>query len=145
MARALMATPKVGQEVDAQCTKCKMLLNHVVVAKVAEVIKRVKCLTCGSDHVYRNPNAAEAVKARSPAAATKTKRAPAISDYEEAMKGRDLQKAARYKPQSEFNKNQLIDHPKFGFGVVTEKKEGSKVEVLFREGSKTLVHGLVTQ
>lgn len=144
MAIKSTGTPKVGQEVDANCTRCKMLLNHVVVAKVGEVIKRVKCLTCGSDHVFRDPNSGEAKKARSPAAtatAPKPKRA-AINDYDEAMRGKDLGKATRYKPVLTLSANQLVDHPKFGFGVVTDIKEGGKVDVIFREGTKTLVHGL---
>ena len=34
----------------------------------------------------------------------------------------------------------LVQHPSFGLGVATANKDGSKIEVLFEEGPKVLVH-----
>ena len=48
-----MATHKVGGEVDAFCTRCKMTLAHTILAMVGTKIARVKCNTCGGDHAYR--------------------------------------------------------------------------------------------
>ena len=53
-----MATDKdrtpVAQNVVTMCTKCKMLLDHVVVFHNAEgIVDRVKCRTCGTEHKYR--------------------------------------------------------------------------------------------
>ena len=47
--------PKVGGDVDAYCTKCRMDLSHRVIAMVANEPKRVKCLTCDGEHNYRKP------------------------------------------------------------------------------------------
>jgi hypothetical protein len=135
-------TPPVGKDVDDFCTKCKMLLNHVVVAKVGETIRRVKCLTCNTEHAYRG----EKPKAEKGEAAVKKKKASTgtvkASDYDTLMKGRDLSRAKKYKPASVFEKNDVLDHPKFGMGLVLGDKDGSKIEVAFSDGVKTLIHNL---
>jgi hypothetical protein len=117
-----------------------MLLNHVIVAKVGDTIKKVKCLTCGSEHMHKT--AATAAKTKTAGA---KKAAPAkvrASDWDVLMQGRDLTRAKRYKPDSSFAKNDVVDHPKFGMGLVLMDKEGNKIEVAFRDGPKVLVHNL---
>jgi DNA-directed RNA polymerase subunit M/transcription elongation factor TFIIS len=137
-------TPAVGKDVDDFCTKCNMLLNHVVVAKVGETIKRVKCLTCNTEHAYRGEKAKAEKSAKSAAALRKRVASSQVkaSDYDTLMKGRDLSKAKKYKPASSFEKNDVLDHPKFGMGLVLGDKDGSKIDVAFSEGVKTLVHNL---
>ena len=45
---------RAGGEVDAWCTKCKLVLNHRVIAMVAGTPVRVECSTCnGSHHNFR--------------------------------------------------------------------------------------------
>jgi hypothetical protein len=45
-----------------------------------------------------------------------------------------------YAMRSTFTKGQLITHPKFGKGVVTDV-ETVRVEILFQDGKKKLGHG----
>ena len=40
-----------------------------------------------------------------------------------------------------FTTDELVTHPKLGAGVVTRVVDANKIEVLFREGLRTLVHG----
>ena len=42
-----------GSEIDAWCTKCRMDLLHRIVAMVRGRPKRVICMTCNSEHNYR--------------------------------------------------------------------------------------------
>ena len=49
MAKAL----KAGGEVDSWCTKCKLFLNHRIIAMIGAKPARVECSTCGSHHNYR--------------------------------------------------------------------------------------------
>jgi len=137
-----MATPAVGKDIDSFCTKCDMVLNHVIVAKVGETVKRVKCLTCNTEHAYKS-----ATKA---AAAPKKKRAVGVragkvvaTDYDTLMRGRDLSRAKKYKPADRFAKSDVLNHTQFGIGIVLGEKDGSKIEVAFADGQKTLVHGVV--
>jgi hypothetical protein len=116
-----------------------MLLAHVVMAKVESQVKKVKCHTCGSEHVYRGTTAPVAKPATKRRAAPATIRA---SDYDLLMKGRDLTRARKYKPAVTFDKNEIVDHPTFGMGIVVKEKDGNKIDVAFRDGLKTLVHRL---
>ncbi len=130
----------VGGDVDAHCTKCKMELAHVIVAMVDTRPKRVECKTCGSTHNYRsNTDVKEATKRKTKRTTTKAAQAQA-QDYETALAGRDIASAQRYRITEEFQEGAVVDHKKFGLGVVTRVLSGSKIEVIFREGSKTLVH-----
>ena len=53
---------RVGAEIDAHCTRCRMLTNHRVVAMVEGTIKRVICLTCSGQHNYHPPAGQKALK-----------------------------------------------------------------------------------
>ena len=44
-----------GDDVEAWCTRCRMNLNHRVIAVVGNSIQRVVCLTCGSQHKFYPP------------------------------------------------------------------------------------------
>jgi hypothetical protein len=44
---------RVGGEIEAYCTKCRLMTNHRIVAFEDEKIKKVICLTCQSQHVFR--------------------------------------------------------------------------------------------
>jgi hypothetical protein len=139
-----MATQKVGGEVDAFCTRCKLTLAHTILAMVGTKIARVKCNTCNGDHVYRSapgttdrPAAPRASRAAS-AAATKAEKV--IISFEEQLAGKDVANAPRYSPKDTYQVDQVIQHPTFGTGLVTAVR-GDKVDITFRTDVKTLVHG----
>ena len=49
-----MAKPlRAGGEVDSWCTKCKLVLNHRIIALVGTTPARVECSTCSSHHNFR--------------------------------------------------------------------------------------------
>ena len=52
-----MSTLIAGQEVDDQCTKCKLFLAHTIVAMDGTNIIKVECKTCHSVHKYRGKKA----------------------------------------------------------------------------------------
>ena len=56
------------------------------------------------------------------------------------MEGREAGSADPYAVSSKFGADDLIDHPTFGLGIVKEARSGNKIEVLFEEGPKLLVH-----
>jgi hypothetical protein len=62
--------------------------------------------------------------------------------WEEHMAGQPDEAFLPYSLNARFERGALIQHPKFGRGVVLVV-EGSKVEVLFAEGKKKLGHALV--
>ena len=145
-----MATQKVGGEVDAQCTRCKLTLAHTILAMVGTKIARVRCNTCGGDHAYRaapgvtgrpppsgRTSRASRASSSSPAAAKAEK---VVISFEEQLAGKDIANAPKYSPKDTYKVDQVIQHPTFGLGLVTVVR-GDKVEVAFKSETKTLVHG----
>jgi hypothetical protein len=144
-----MATHKVGGEVDAQCTRCKLTLAHTILAMVGPKIARVRCNTCGGDHVYRaapgvtdRPSSSSTARAAraSSGAASPTKAEKIIISFEEQLAGKDVANAPKYSPKDTYQVDQVIQHPTFGTGFVTAVR-GDKVDITFRTDTKTLVHG----
>ncbi len=129
-----MAILKAGQEIDDQCTKCKLLLAHTIVAMDGESVLKVECNTCHSVHKYRGK------KAKSTRAKTTKKTAVKVVPFEQLIAGKDLSRATRYKISTMLAQDEIIDHVKFGLGIVTHVLGDNKVEVEFSEGPKVLVH-----
>jgi hypothetical protein len=145
-----MATHKVGGEVDAFCTRCKLPtpLAHTILAMVGTKIARVRCNTCGGDHAYRSgPGLTDRPSASSRAATARAAGAPkapkpekAVITFEEQLAGKDIANAPKYSPKDAYQLDQVIQHPTFGLGLVTAVR-GDKVDIAFKSETKTLVHG----
>ena len=147
---------KVAGEIVSHCRKCGLDLNHIVVAMVASQPKRVLCQTCKTEHAYHRP--AEERGSSSP----KTPRAPSsprvsrsarAESESAALNAREKEWGSRiagkatsaftaYSPRTTFKADQLMRHPKFGDGYVNEVIDVGKIEVMFKDGPRTLAHGL---
>jgi hypothetical protein len=143
----------VGETILAYCTSCKMDLNHVVVAKKNDEVKRVSCLTCQKEHNYRAPKGKKAepkkpaaekskpVRSASSAAARKIK-AKATRDEQawiEAVGADSPQGEARtYGMTEAYQPGELIQHPVFGLGRVHGVQLTGKMQVIFRGGVRLL-------
>jgi hypothetical protein len=136
-----------GDDVDSRCLKCKAVTNHTIIAMQDEQIAKVQCNTCGGRHNYRpvKPVAKKAVR-RSAGKLTPAKARARVSKeekqaeyFEKVMAGQDQAKALPYAMSSDYNDNDLINHPTFGLGVVTRKISPTRIEVVFREALKVLV------
>jgi hypothetical protein len=60
--------------------------------------------------------------------------------WEEQVDGKPDEGFVPYVLSERYGKGQLIVHPKFGKGVVTDA-DAHRVEILFQEGKKKLGHG----
>jgi hypothetical protein len=136
--------PRVGGEVDAACTKCKMLLGHTILAMVGSRIARVRCNTCQGEHNFRTsgektraPRASAAPKR--PAARAAAVAAASGGTLDSLIKGKDISQPLRYRPDQAFVKDNVIQHSSFGLGVVISVR-GEKMDVMFDAGLKTLAH-----
>lgn len=130
-----MATKKykVGAEVEALCTKCKMDRLHAIeTLKSDGNINRVICKTCQGSHLFRRPKGAGAKKTKT--TRRRKKGAVVVGDAE-------LAKAKPYKMDGNFAVGDVIQHKKFGPGSVVDVRSGGKMEVGFEDGSKLLVCG----
>ncbi|MEB2311604.1 MAG: hypothetical protein OZ921_02620 [Sorangiineae bacterium] len=143
-----------GSEIDAWCTKCRLDLGHRIIAMLGPKPARVVCMTCGSEHRFMAPrallakgsSAAKPTRVAAPrAAARPTQRALAelerVRGWEQRIAGKSPDAFARYSMDRTFATGQLLLHQKFGEGYVTSVLSAGKIDVMFRDGSRTLAHG----
>jgi hypothetical protein len=111
---------------------------------VGGLAKRVQCLTCNKQHNYRAPRGEEKApkkKAAPTGRAPSKARAPAYRQEWEAHVSRQADGSfVPYSTGSTFEAGQLIRHARFGRGYVKESLGAQKVNVLFEDGVKTLIH-----
>jgi len=50
----LIREPRLGDDIDDFCVRCKRVMNHNIVSVVGGKPAKVRCRTCHSDHDYRN-------------------------------------------------------------------------------------------
>lgn len=158
MATVITKKVAVAGEIDAWCTKCRMDLNHRVVAMVGDQVKRVFCLTCKTEHNYHKPKSAPAAAAKRAApggakkttgrttaaereaAAAKAERAR-VNTWERAIAGQPSSAFRPFRITETFGEGDLVRHSKFGDGVVARVVDRMKVEILFQDGARTMAHG----
>lgn len=126
-------TSSVGDIIDARCTKCASVTNHMIVSKLGTKPFNVQCNTCNATHRYR-----------ATASTPKTARQPGISppikpeDWEELRAAAKNGLAKDYDMEKEYRVGTLIRHSCFGFGLVQRVFGNRKMEVLFDDGRKTM-------
>lgn len=134
-----------GHDIDTYCSRCKLDLAHVIIAVSAGTPVRVVCKTCNSEHAFRKPKRkATGVTKRTPSARKASTAAPqgplSTEAYHQLLSGRDLSRSRRYTIKETFSVDDVVDHKKFGIGLVTKMLGDQKIEVTFREGAKILIH-----
>jgi hypothetical protein len=132
--------PRIGQEISAYCGKCKLERTHTIAAMEGEgVVKKVACTMCGSFHNYKLPKTAAEGDAK-PRKASGTRKSRAAASIDSLLDSSRPSKP--YSMSGNFSAGDLINHPSFGLGAVELTRPPNKMEVIFREGKKTLVHNM---
>lgn len=143
----------VGKNVDALCTKCGLLLAHIVLYELNGAIARVKCKTCGAEHKYQGPKPrmtkSEILSVRTRQARTKAAPAGKPSETEDRQrwiaKRRELTEndaVIPYHVADGYKKEETIAHPSFGVGFVEKIVGEQRMYVLFEDGLKYIVMNL---
>lgn len=137
-----MSTFSAGKEVLSYCGKCKLPLGHTIVSmKDAGTIGKVECNTCHATHMYKDP-ATKTKKVKSSTGTRKKASRKTVSVGQLWMEemGKVSGKARPYSIREKFIVGEIIDHKKFGPGIVQTLAD-DKIEVLFQHEIKLLVHG----
>ena len=45
---------RLGDVIDDYCTRCGLLMNHGVVGMIGDEVRKVRCNTCLTEHVYKH-------------------------------------------------------------------------------------------
>lgn len=136
-----MSQLTVGKDVLSYCTKCKLNLSHTIVAmKDTKHIAKVKCNTCKTMHAYKDPsNSTKKTRTRTRATETRASKSVSVAELWMEKISTTKKKSTPYAISLKFQEGDIIDHKKFGPGIV-EKVIDDKIEVIFRHEIKTLVH-----
>ncbi|HEU5061041.1 MAG TPA: hypothetical protein VFU21_31135, partial [Kofleriaceae bacterium] len=134
---------EVGSEIEAYCPspRCKADTNHTVISMYEDEIRRVQCQVCGDVHAYRKPRG-DAVEAQEGAAAERKKlsRKPSWDEAMAQVTEQDLASCRPYSIRDTYEEMDVVSHPKFGTGFVTELLPDNKVEITFKDERRVLVH-----
>lgn len=147
---------RAGGEIDSWCTKCRLFLNHRIIAMEGGTPARVECMTCRSHHNYRArpPGERAASSGRtSSSGAPRSTRVPSVTKaqqaalerertWEKAIAGKGVNEFKSYRVDAIFAEGDLVRHKKFGDGVVTRVIDPKKVEILFKDEPRMLAQGL---
>ncbi len=139
-----MTALSVGKEVLSQCNKCKLTLAHIIVTMKANVPQKVMCKTCKATHTYKDPSAAK-VKTTVAKMVKKAKgHGRKVTESVEELWNKAMTKATStpvdYSMKASFQTGDVIIHPTFGNGVVEKLIDNNKIEILFQDDYRTLMH-----
>jgi hypothetical protein len=128
----------VGSDVEAYCTKCKLVLAHAVVAMQGTKPRRVRCNTCNGEHNYRasKPVAKTAPKKEKTAKKTTKK---TRQSWEEVMQEAAAKPHKKYSMSGSFGDGDWIEHATFGLGCVQSFVPPNKITVRFADSTRLLV------
>jgi hypothetical protein len=133
---------EVGSEIEAYCPspRCKADTNHTVISMYEDEIRRVQCQVCGDVHAYRKPRG-DTVEAQEAAAERrKLTRKPSWDEAMGQVTEADLASCRPYSIRDTYEEMDVVSHPKFGTGFVTELLPDNKVEITFKDERRVLVH-----
>ena len=125
----------VGSEIKGYCTKCKDDTKHTVKELVKDSVRKVTCSECEHVHVYRQPRKSGKAKTR-----RRRKKSEKVKDpWAKAMEGREEEEARDYVFSENYEEGDLIEHEKFGRGVIMQNIGSTKMQVVFKDGMKLMV------
>lgn len=143
-----MAELSVGKEVLSYCSKCKLTLAHIIVTmKDSKTADKVQCKTCKATHVFKDPGAAKAktsvnkvIKSAKAKRTGSKKSTETVAELWTRAIGKNTTGTKSYTIRGSFTTGDIIDHPTFGQGVVEKLIDDNKIEVLFQDDYRTLMH-----
>jgi hypothetical protein len=129
----------VGEDIEAWCTKCRMELDHTIIAMVDNLPKRVECNTCKGKHNFRvRLSGTGRAKSKGPGRKVRSREAR-YNEHLSKFTDADLSNAKKYSIRENFKKDEIMNHPSFGIGIVLSIVKTNKVETLFKDGPKLLI------
>jgi hypothetical protein len=128
-----------GTDVEAYCTKCKLVLSHVVVAMQGVKPRRVKCNTCNGEHNYRAEKPVAKTAGKKEKTAKKTTAKKTRQSWEEVLQEAASKPHKKYSMSGSFGEGDWIEHSKFGLGCVQTFVAPNKITVRFADATRLLV------
>ncbi len=143
----MVQLPAVASSYYCRCSKCGLDRYHKVVTHTNETTVRLKCEVCGKtgNHNLEVKKSTSTAKSKGPKESKKTisaKAAAHAAEFEVFKNANNADGALTYSMKVTFKESQVVQHPKFGLGLV-RSVQGDKIEVFFEDEVRFLVHGRV--
>ncbi len=131
----LTKLPEVASSFYTDCKKCEVERYHKVLSHSSEIAAKIECEVCGGKKTFKLTT----TKKKAVTKRKVTKKVSHEDSYQQLMDKAESTKTESYSMKGSFKVDTVINHPKFGLGLVTEKSANS-IEVMFPESFKNLVH-----
>lgn len=138
---AILVLPAVAKSLPYPCKKCEGEKYHRVLAHTSSTTAKIQCEICGSKKTL-NILTKKAAPAKKTTVATKKSASKSLapSVWSDLQQKIGSQGATTYSFKTTYQTHQAIEHAQFGIGFVT-KVQGQKIEVVFQDQVRQLVHG----
>lgn len=132
---------KVGSDIVYYCNRCALDLGHTILAMVGGEPARVRCNTCRSERNYRQKARLSKVldSSDSPSRGVSRPKVSAPEEYRVMLHANADKTPVTYRIDIAFQEKDVLDHPKFGRGVVMKLIHPDRMDVLFQDEARTLM------
>ncbi len=127
-----------GEYVASYCTKCKIDLGHTIIVMDGEKVLRVKCNTCGSEHIHRDKTKKKTTKARKTSSVKRATPAKTVERRWDEAIAKATGEETPYNMKAAFKVGDIVRHDIFGQGVVLELNP-KKMTIIFKDKERVLV------
>ena len=124
-----------GRNIESYCGKCKQNLDHTIMVMDGDAISKVRCISCGGTHKFRDPLVAKIV--RKPRAKKGAGEAATAEVIWAAGLAEAKGKERDYSMQSKYRIGDIINHQTFGKGIVM-KLYANKCDMLFKDRERLM-------
>jgi hypothetical protein len=125
----------IGKNIDSYCGKCKLILDHTVMATDGEMLTKVRCKSCGSSHKFRDP--LDLQKLRKPRAKKGAGDETTAQIIWEAGLAKAKGKEGDYSMAAKYRVGDIVNHQTFGKGIVM-KLYPNKCDMLFKDQERLM-------
>lgn len=132
-----MFVEETGQdeEVESYCERCHVPTLHTIISRYGEEIRRVRCNICEDVHVFQSPSVNEEM-----IEVTHRKKTLKAKPTWDQVMSKNKKEPKSYHVNEVFNEMDIITHPSFGVGFVSQLIGYDKIEVSFETGKRILIH-----
>ncbi len=135
----MLVLPPVARSVLMECTKCGRETYFRVLAHTSDTAAKCECEICKTKKTYRLKSAVSRPKSSFAKGEKKTKVTSSRQVWLDLKEKYSAKTSKSYSMKGSFFLFDVVDHPKFGVGIVTESN-ARKVQIVFEEGTKDLLH-----
>ena len=128
---------EASTDIEAFCARCKGDTPHTVVSRYQDEIRRVRCNSCEDIHAYRRPRGDEGGDSVEPQGKRKPLKAKPTW---EQVRSKSKSEPRPYNGDEVYCDLDVLTHPVFGVGFVSELIGQNKVEVTFQSDKRILIH-----